>query len=213
MGVVLVVLVGYLAGSIPFSYLAGKFIGGIDLREQGSGNLGATNTFRFLGAKVAIPVLILDIAKGFLPVFFAPALALGSSMETQWLMLLAGFFAVLGHMFSPFVGFKGGKGIATTAGAFLGIAPAALGLAFGVWLAVMLITRIVSVASMIGALSLPACVYLVSRVGWQTYHGSVLVLSFAIMAVVLVKHRSNIKRLLAGKEPVLQRHKPENHAG
>jgi glycerol-3-phosphate acyltransferase PlsY len=209
-GVVVVIVVSYLAGAIPFSHIAGK-VAGIDLREQGSGNLGATNTFRFLGAKIAVPVLIADIAKGFLPTFYASAMALGSTVGVHWLMLLAGFFAVIGHMFSPWIGFKGGKGIATTAGAFLAIAPVALLGAFAMWVVVMIVTRIVSIASIAAALSLPLMVYLSSRFGWAHYHQSVLTLSFAIMVVVLIKHRSNIKRLLAGKEPVLQRHKPEKH--
>jgi glycerol-3-phosphate acyltransferase PlsY len=209
--VVLIIVASYLAGAIPFSYIAGK-ASGIDLSQHGSGNLGATNTFRFLGAKIAVPVLVADIVKGFLPTFFAPALSLGSTVGVHWLMLLAGFFAVIGHMFSPWVGFKGGKGIATTAGAFLAIAPVALFGAFAVWLLVMIVTRIVSVASITAALSLPLAVYMSSRTGLAENHESVLTLSFAIMAVVLVKHRSNIKRLLAGKEPVLQRHKPENHS-
>jgi glycerol-3-phosphate acyltransferase PlsY len=126
-------------------------------------------------------------------------------------MLLAGFGAVLGHMFSPFVRFRGGKGIATTAGAFVAIAPLAVGLTFVVWLTVMLMTRIVSVASLTGAIFLPVCVYVVSRVGWQPYHSAVFAISCAVAAVVVIKHRSNIKRLIAGTEPVLQRHKPENH--
>jgi glycerol-3-phosphate acyltransferase PlsY len=210
MGIAAVVLVSYLAGAIPFSYVAGRFAG-LDLRRQGSGNLGATNTFRFLGAKIAVVVLIADIAKGFLPTFYAPAMAASGPVGDQWAMLLAGFCAVLGHMFSPFVRFKGGKGIATTAGAFLAIAPAALLGAFSVWVIVMVATRIVSVASMAGALTLPLWVYVSMRLGWGDYHRSILFLSFAIAAVVLVKHRSNIKRLVAGTEPVLQRHKPENH--
>ena len=126
-------------------------------------------------------------------------------------MLLPGFFAVIGHMFSVFVGFKGGKGIATTAGAFLAIAPWALLGAFVVWLIVVLATRIVSVASIVGALSLPLMVHLASRLGLAPYHRSVLVLSFAIMVVVIAKHRSNIKRLLAGQASALQRDTPENH--
>jgi glycerol-3-phosphate acyltransferase PlsY len=210
-GIVVVCVVSYIAGSIPFSYLAGRAFAGLDLRKQGSGNLGATNTFRFLGVKIAVIVLVADIAKGFFPTFYAPAIGSSAVMGEHALMLLAGFFAVLGHMFSPFVGFKGGKGIATTAGAFLAIAPFALLGAFAVWLATMLVTRIVSVASLAGAVTLPLWVYLSSRFGWGEYHGSVLALSFAIAAVVLIKHRSNIKRLLAGTEPVLQRHKPENH--
>ena len=206
-GLVAVALVSYLAGSIPFSYIAGKAFAGIDLREHGSGNLGASNTFRFLGAKIAIAVLVADVAKGFLPVRFAPVLAAGSSIPDHWLMLVAGFFTVIGHMFSVFVRFSGGKGIATTAGAFLAIAPWALAIGFGVWSLVMATTRIVSLASLTAAVALPLVVLLVNQVGLANYHWSVFALSVTVMIVVLVKHRSNIKRLLAGQEKALQRHK------
>lgn len=212
LGVCAVILVGYLCGAIPFSYLAGRAFAGIDLREHGSGNLGASNTFRFLGARVAILVLVGDIAKGFLPVYFAPFYG-GHMLADHWLMYLAGFFAIIGHMFSIFVGFRGGKGIATTAGAFLAIAPVAFLGSFVVWAIVMATVRIVSVASMIAAIALPLMAYLAGRLISTTGDNSLLVLSFVIMAVVLIKHRSNIKRLMAGQEPVLRRHRPEDHAG
>jgi glycerol-3-phosphate acyltransferase PlsY len=213
LGVLIVVAVSYFSGAIPFSYLAGRIFGGIDLREHGSGNLGASNTFRFLGPKVAVAVLIADIAKGFLPVFFAPAYGRGHAMPDMWLMYVAGFFAVIGHMFSVFVGFKGGKGIATTAGVFLALSPAAFLGAFVVWAAVMGAVRIVSVASMAGAIALPFVVYVTQRVGVAPSDRSLLVLSCAITVVVLIKHRGNIKRLLGGTEPVLRRHRPGDHAG
>jgi len=212
-GVAIVVVVSYLSGAIPFSYVAGKVFAGIDLREHGSGNLGASNTFRFLGPKIAAGVLLADIAKGFLPVYFAPMIAAGHAMPDLWLMYLAGFFAVIGHMFSVFVNFKGGKGIATTAGVFLALSPAAFAGSFAVWLVVMLVTRIVSVASMVGSIALPLMVYLTQRFELSPDDRSLLVLSFAITAVVLIKHRTNIKRIVAGTEPVLRRHRPGDHAG
>jgi len=212
-GVALVVVVSYLSGAIPFSYFAGKTFAGIDLRERGSGNLGASNTFRFLGPKIAGGVLVADIAKGFFPVYFAPMIAAGHAMSDLWLMYLAGFFAVIGHMFSLFVSFKGGKGIATTAGVFLALAPAAFAGSFVVWAVVMLVTRIVSVASMVGSIALPLMIYLAQRFELSPDDRSLLVLSFAITAVVLIKHRGNIKRIVAGTEPVLRRHRPGDHAG
>lgn len=211
-GVWIVIVVSYLSGAIPFSYVAGKVFGKIDLREHGSGNLGASNTFRFLGPKVAVAVMIADIAKGFLPVFYAPVYGANHTLPDMWLMYIAGFFAVVGHMFSVFVGFRGGKGIATTAGVFLALAPVAFLVPFLVWLAVMIGVRIVSVASMAGAIVLPLSVYLMQRFDLVPADRSLLVLSCAITVVVLVKHRSNIKRLLAGTEPVLRRHRPGDHA-
>jgi glycerol-3-phosphate acyltransferase PlsY len=212
-GVAIVIVVSYCAGAIPFSYIAGRVFAGIDLRQHGSGNLGASNTFRFLGPKIALFVLVADIAKGFLPVYFAPVYGVGHTMPDLWLMYIAGFFAVVGHMFSVFVAFKGGKGIATTAGVFMALAPAAFVGAFVVWAVVMGTVRIVSIASMAGAIVLPGVVYTTQRLGLVAADRSLLVLSIAITIVVLVKHRSNIKRLLAGTEPVLRRHRPGDHAG
>ena len=206
-GLVIVILVGYFAGAIPFSYIAGKVCAGIDLREQGSGNLGASNTFRYLGPWIAILVLAGDVAKGFVPAYFAPDFAATSELPGHWLMLAAGFFAVIGHMFSVFVGFRGGKGIATTAGAFLALAPLALLWAFAVWALVLLPTRIVSVASISAAGALPVVVFVLDLLGYASYHWSLLALSVAIAVAVIVKHRSNIQRLMAGQEPALGRHK------
>ncbi|MEE9270383.1 MAG: glycerol-3-phosphate 1-O-acyltransferase PlsY [Candidatus Krumholzibacteria bacterium] len=206
-GLVIVILVGYFAGAIPFSYIAGKVCAGIDLREQGSGNLGASNTFRYLGPWIAMLVLAGDVAKGFVPAYFAPDLAATSELPGHWLMLAAGFFAVIGHMFSVFVGFRGGKGIATTAGAFLALAPLALLWAFAVWALVLLPTRIVSVASISAAGALPVVVFVLDLLGYASYHWSLLALSVAIAVAVIVKHRSNIQRLMAGQEPALGRHK------
>jgi glycerol-3-phosphate acyltransferase PlsY len=211
LGYAVVAVIGYVAGAIPFSYVAGRMFGGIDLREHGSGNLGASNTFRLLGPKIASVVLVGDIAKGFLPVYFAPALASTDRSDALWAMLVAGFFAVLGHMFSCFVGFRGGKGIATTAGAFLALDPWALLATFAVWASVMAQTRIVSVASMAAAVALPFVVYLFGRLGIGTGGRSVLVLAIAVTVIVIAKHRSNIQRLMAGTEPVLQRTKRQHH--
>ena len=212
-GLVTIAMGSYLAGAIPFSYLAGRIFSGIDLREHGSGNLGATNVFRFLGPKVAVLVLTGDIAKGFLPVFLAGRYALSQGMADHWVMLLAGFFAVVGHMFSVFVGFRGGKGIATTAGAFLALSPAALLGSFVVWGLVLATARIMSLASISGALILPLMIFLTGRAGVSNDHWSLFALSLLVTLFVLIKHTSNIKRLIAGREPVLRRHKPENDAG
>lgn len=207
MDVVVVMLVGYLAGAIPFSYMAGKIFGGIDLRKHGSGNLGASNTFRLLGGKIALGVLAGDIAKGYLPVFFAPAYAPSGSVPAHWLMLAAAFFAVIGHMFSVFVGFSGGKGIATTGGAFLALSPVVLLVTLGIFLVVFAAKRIVSLASITGAIALPFVVLLLDKTGIENSHWSLFAASVLIAIVVLVKHQGNIRRLRAGTEPALQRAK------
>lgn len=206
-GAVLAALVGYISGAIPFSYIAGRVFAGIDLREHGSGNLGATNTFRFLGPKIAVGVLVADVAKGFAPVYFAPAYVGGHGLEDHWLMLVAAFFAIVGHLFSVFVRFSGGKGIATSAGAFLALAPwAFLGGAI-VFFAAAVPTRIVSVGSISALLALPLIVIGLNAIGVTAYHWSIIAVSVVLTVVMLYKHRSNIRRLMAGQEPKLHREK------
>ncbi|MEJ2721463.1 MAG: glycerol-3-phosphate 1-O-acyltransferase PlsY [bacterium] len=204
---IVVAVVAYLAGAIPFSYIAGKVFAGIDLREHGSGNLGASNTFRLLGGKIAVGVLLGDMAKGFLPVYFAASIAPTGTVPEHWLMLVAAFFAVIGHLFSAFVGFSGGKGIATTAGALLALSPPVFLVSFVVFAVVFAAKRIVSLASLAGAVTLPVAVFVLDRTGIVPSHWSLQVVSILITIAVVAKHHSNIKRLLAGEEPALHRSK------
>lgn len=199
-GLVVVLVASYLIGAIPFSYLAGRAIKGIDLREHGSGNLGATNTFRMLGAKWAVAVLLLDVAKGLVPVLLAGRVELGGDVAVQWLRLAAMFGAILGHLFSPYVRFSGGKGIATSAGAFMALAPWAFLGSFVLFALVFAWRRIVSLASLSAAVTLPLWVYLAGRTGLAESHWSTLAVSTIIMAVVVLKHRANIRRLMSGTE-------------
>ncbi len=209
----LAALSGYLLGSIPFSFLAGKIFQGIDLRKHGSGNLGASNAFRILGPRIALFVLLFDAAKGYMPVHFACAsnqasAAWGfSSCPVHYLMIGAALSAVLGHMFSVFIRFSGGKGIATSAGAFLALSPWAFLGAFAVWGFVFFFTRIVSIASLAGVVSLPLCVFLAGRFGLSASHWSFLALSSILALAVVIKHRGNIQRIVAGTEPALARKK------
>jgi glycerol-3-phosphate acyltransferase PlsY len=207
MAFVIVSLMGYLAGSIPFSYIAGRLAAGIDLREHGSGNLGATNTFRYLGGKVALAVLFCDAAKGFLPVYFAPRFAQLGGADPVWLMLAAAFFAIIGHMFSIYLRFTGGKGIATSAGAFLALAPWACLVVFVVFAIAFAATRIVSVGSLIGAVALPIVVFVLGKFGLVSSHGALFAVSLLITVIIIVKHRTNIRRLLSGQETSLRRNK------
>lgn len=198
------VLVGsYLVGGIPFSYLAGKFTKGIDLRQHGSGNLGASNTYRILGGRIAIVVLILDIAKGFLPVFLARAYDVPGQEPMHALAGAVG--AILGHLFSPYLRFSGGKGIATSAGAFMALAPWAFACAMTVFAIVFAARKIVSLASLSAAVILPVAVYMTARSGLEPSSSMVLWGSVLVMLVVIGKHRGNIKRLVAGTEPRLAR--------
>jgi glycerol-3-phosphate acyltransferase PlsY len=181
----------YLVGAFPTSYVAGKLFKGIDLREHGSKNLGATNVYRVLGWKFAVPVAIVDILKGTLPVVaFAPRVS-----DSALVAMLVGAMAVVGHVFSVFVGGKGGKGVATSAGVMLGLAPAAVGICMLIWLVLVRTTGYVSLGSMLGAVALP--------IGIQALHPGrrELVLPSVVLAALIVfLHRANIKRLLNGTE-------------
>jgi len=182
----------YVLGATPTSYWVGRVFHGVDLRQHGSGNLGATNALRVLGWRSAVPVIVVDVGKGFVPVWFFPGVAGASS---GW-ALAFGAAAILGHMFSLWVGFKGGKGVPTSAGAFLALAPWAVLGGFAVWLVLALSTRYVSVASIGAAVALPVLVVILpTRV-----ESGLLAFTIALAAFVVWAHRSNIRRLTRGEE-------------
>jgi glycerol-3-phosphate acyltransferase PlsY len=191
MSVVWWVLAAYLIGAIPTSYLAGRFFRGMDLREHGSRNLGATNVYRVLGWKYAIPVGLIDMAKGALPVLLFPRWAHGAA----WLPVVLGVAAVLGHMFSPYVHFRGGKGVATAAGMFLGLAPLGIAISVVVWTVVLWLTGYVSVSSLVVAALFPLWTYLTVPGAQYTFWASVV-----LALLIVFSHRTNIRRLLAGTE-------------
>lgn len=187
----LLAVAAYLLGSIPSSYIAGRLVRDIDLREHGSGNLGATNTFRVLGAKVAAPVMLFDLLKGFVPAALFP-LWDGSG---AWGWTLAyGAAAILGHVFSIYMRFRGGKGVATAAGVFLALAPVAVLAAFAVWLLALKLGRMVSLASILAA------VVLVAVLAFTAERPEVLGLGIAVAAFVVFGHRANIRRIVRGEE-------------
>lgn len=187
----LLLAAAYLLGAFPSSYVVGKLARGIDLREHGSGNLGATNTFRVLGWKAATPVFLIDIFKGWLPTFYFARW--DHSADWRW-MLAYGAAAIIGHVFSIYVRFKGGKGVATGAGVFLALAPLAVLVGLIIWVVLLFITGTVSIASIAAALSLPIAVALLYD---ETL---ILVLAIALSAFVIYAHRANIRRLLRGEE-------------
>jgi glycerol-3-phosphate acyltransferase PlsY len=189
---VLLVPLSYLLGAIPTSYWVGRGFHGIDLRQHGSGNLGATNVYRVLGWKAALPVMVVDVAKGFIPAWLFPRLD-----EAPWTWALAyGTAAVLGHVYSLWVGFKGGKGVATSGGVLLGLAPWAMLAGFLVWLAVVLTTRIVSLGSILAAITVPVATLLLPSEGGRP----LLWFTTALGAFVIWAHRANVRRLLRGEE-------------
>lgn len=185
-------LASYMVGAIPTSYLAGRLFRGIDLREHGSKNLGATNVYRTLGWRYAVPVGLFDIAKGAVPVLlFAPRVS-----DSQLFALACGIAAILGHVFSVFVRFRGGKGVATAAGVMLGLTPLALGVAALAWLMVLGLTGYVSLASIASAALFPVAVYLLERPD----RPEILWLDALVAAAIIWLHRANIRRLLNGTE-------------
>lgn len=186
----LLVVAAYLTGAIPTSFIVGR-TRGIDLRRHGSGNLGATNAFRVLGWKAATPIFMFDIAKGYFPTAFFPLW--DGRPAPEW-ALAYGAAAIVGHVFSIYVGFRGGKGVATGAGVYLALAPLAVLVCLAVWLALVFGTGYVSVGSIVAALTLPAVVY-ASR-----GPGPVLWVGIALAAFVIFAHRSNVRRLLRGEE-------------
>jgi len=182
----------YVFGSLPTSYVIGKVFHNIDLREHGSGNLGATNAFRVLGMRSALPVVLVDVGKGFVPVAVFPDLA---AAGFGW-ALGFGAAAIAGHMFSVWVGFRGGKGMATSAGVFLALAPWAVLGGFLVWTALTFSTGYVSVGSIVAAAALPLLVAATPHAG-----GAPLLAFTVLLALVVVwAHRGNIGRLRRGEE-------------
>lgn len=199
----LVFLLAYIAGATPFGFLVAKWKG-VDIRKHGSGNIGATNVIRVMGKKVGIPVFALDFLKGLLPVIFVRNWALSHGLDPAWPSLLAGLGAVMGHNFTFWLGFKGGKGVATSAGVMLALLPVALLAGLVVWLALFYSTRFVAVASIGAGAALPLAV-IVQRA--LTGNPALPMLGFAVVigGLAVWRHRSNIKRLLNGTENRFER--------
>ena len=190
----LTLLLGYLLGSIPSGFLAGQWCKSIDLRTIGSGSTGATNVLRNVGKGPALAVFFVDVAKGAAAVLLARSLNPTSAL-IDWIQVLAGLAALAGHIWPVWLGFKGGKAVATGFGMFLGLAwPVGLA-CFGMFMAVFSISRIVSLASVVAAVSLP----LLMAAGSDS--NANLVVALVAMLLVLWRHRSNIQRLINGTEP------------
>jgi glycerol-3-phosphate acyltransferase PlsY len=218
------VLLAYLLGAIPSAYVAGKWLKGLDIREHGSGNVGATNVFRVLGKGPGVVVLLADIAKGWVAAYWLPQLGAPGGgaawmstgpVQQAWWPCLLGLLAVLGHSYTCFLSFKGGKGVATSAGVFLGLAPYGTLGAVAVFAVLFGLTKMVSVGSLGAAVALPGLVYYFKewrpagatptivdmlRVDSDPLAKPVLWLAVALGLVVWVRHIPNIKRILNGTE-------------
>jgi len=209
--IITAVTVSYILGSIPTAYIFGRLIKGIDIRKFGSGNVGATNALRVLGRGAGIVVLLLDILKGFLAVtFLGNIFSLKITVLSQeFLGVLLGVACILGHNWTVFLRFKGGKGIATTLGVLVGLACGITGLRIALlllvltWLTVFLVSRIVSVASLLSALVLPLYLLFLKQSHFLVW------VSIILSLLIIWRHKSNLSRILRGKEPRLQFKKPQ----
>ncbi len=201
----LAVLAAALIGSIPFSFFIARFIGGIDLRQHGSGNVGATNVARTMGAKWGVLALFLDGLKGAIPALILPQFLTEHSTSLFNETAICGAAAVVGHMFPPWLGFQGGKGVATALGVISVLAPAATGCAVLAFLLTFFLFRIVSLASIVGSITYCAAEFLLrpeklfSSDSW-----GIGVFAIAIPLLIIVRHRSNLRRLWLGQEAKLQ---------
>jgi glycerol-3-phosphate acyltransferase PlsY len=210
-GYILTAVAAYLLGSIPTGFLVAK-ARGVDIRTVGSGNIGATNVFRFLGKPAGIFVLFADALKGWLAVvgvtwIVIQAFHLSQDQVTkEWLQICAGVCAILGHNFTCWLHFKGGKGIATSAGVLTALVPLSLIIILGVWIVVFALSRYVSLASICAAFTLPFA-------AWLTHQSvTMIAITAALGFLAIYKHKANIKRLLKGTESRLALKKPGTEA-
>jgi glycerol-3-phosphate acyltransferase PlsY len=186
------VVASYVLGAVPFGLLIAR-LNGVDIRKVGSGNIGATNVMRSVGKPWGLATFALDALKGFVPAFVFPRFA---PQAHEALPIACAFAAILGHNFPVWLGFKGGKGVATSAGALVGLAPAAAGLGLAIWAAVFFAFRYVSLASLVAAVVIPVA-------GWWMYRaqGWILPAFLTVLAVLIIaRHKANIRRLLNGTE-------------
>lgn len=190
--VLLMIVFAYLLGSVSFGYIIAKKTKGIDIRKIGSGSTGATNTSRALGFNFFAIVLALDALKGLLVILIASYL-----LTEDWAILLSGAAVIIGHNWPVFFNFQGGRGAATTLGVFLGITPLPTLVVFGIFILIVLLTRYVSLGSMLGALAIPVAIIILG------YPWEYLVFGLAVCLLLLWRHKPNIERLLKGKEPRL----------
>jgi glycerol-3-phosphate acyltransferase PlsY len=197
----LYIIGSYLLGAMPFSVLVGYLFKGVDVRNYGSGNAGATNVYRVAGLPAAVIASLLDIAKGAVPLLFAMA----AFPETQWMHVSCGFAAVIGHVLPVFAGFRGGKGVNTLLGMMVVLLPLEVAICLGVFGVVFALTRIVSLGSLLAGVSLSLIVVIEKYAIGKKLSLLLVCTCLAITLLVLLTHRENIKRLVSGEEKQLSR--------
>lgn len=194
-------LISYLIGAFPTAVLAGKVLKGIDIRKEGSGNVGATNTWRVLGWRAGVAVLAIDLAKGVIAATVIAKLPLRPlPLDQAVVAILCGLAAVIGHVFPVYIGFRGGKGVATATGMLLATAPIPVAIAAAVFALSLLTTGCVSLGSLLGAITVPLAITLLDRYSAAHYPPLLIGLTAALAAFILFTHRGNIVRLVQGKE-------------
>lgn len=201
----LLIIMAYLIGSIPVALIISKKFFGIDIREYGSGNMGATNAFRVLGPKYGTIIMVLDILKGMLAVglFYLLPYYLSNELERTNFMIGLGLSAVMGHIFPIFANFKGGKGVATLLGMLIAVQPVVAVCCVAVFVLVLYLTRYVSLSSILGAIMLPVSVILI----WNEHELSYRIFALLVAFLVIITHQKNIGRLIRGAEsriPILK---------
>jgi glycerol-3-phosphate acyltransferase PlsY len=198
---ILMLLISYLVGSIPTAIIYGKLTRGIDIRQHGSGNAGATNVFRVLGWKAGVLVLLIDMVKGLIATLWFYKIGTDSFIaNVELLKIMAGMSAVFGHIWTVFAGFKGGKGVGTGAGMIIGLVPGAVLVGVIVFLLAVAMTRWVSLGSILASLTVPVYLFLKKFFFMLPVSTTLLIFSLLVPLLIIFTHRSNIKRLLNGSE-------------
>ena len=201
-------LIAYLIGSIPWAFILGK-LKGIDIRKQGSGNVGATNARRVLGKKIGILCFFLDFLKGFLPIISILFLCEKSILDisSDYAFIIVAFAVIAGHIWPIYLKFKGGKGVSTMAGILMAIAPISLVIGGGIWAIVFYTSRYVSLASILAAITLPISAFILSKYEICKLSDTMLAVLLGLALLIVIKHKSNILRLIKGTENRFKKNK------
>ena len=201
MNLALLLIISYLLGAIPTSVIVGKAVRGVDVRDHGSGNAGATNTWRVLGWKAGVTVLALDAGKGAAAAVLVPLIHFGHLPFTAPVIaILCGLSAVIGHVFPVYVGFRGGKGVATGAGMLIAVAPVPVGIAIVIFGLSMFLFGMVSLSSILAVMSVPIGIVLLNRFSGTGYHPLLLGITCVLALFIIFNHRANIARIIRGRE-------------
>ncbi|MBN8586690.1 MAG: glycerol-3-phosphate 1-O-acyltransferase PlsY [Rhodothermia bacterium] len=205
LSLILILTLSYLVGSIPTSIVVSKLFKGIDIREHGSGNAGGTNTFRILGRNAALIVVVVDVLKGLVAALFISQIRIGNeplpiSEKYNAIMYMAGLAAVMGHIWTIFAGFRGGKGVATGMGMVLGTLPGGALIGLPVFIAIVWLTGYVSLSSILSALAIPFAFVIMDETGIYNFSPVAIWFTIGLSLLIVFAHRTNIKRLFEGSE-------------